>query len=61
VFHDAVCDAEAKMKTQLSRRQLLTLFGMVAIAGCNRDQIAPVPERQQPTESSVTLIVDGMI
>jgi hypothetical protein len=49
------------MKTQLSRRQLLTLFGMVAIAGCNRDQIAPVPERQQPTESSVTLIVDGMI
>jgi hypothetical protein len=49
------------MKTQLSRRELLTLFGMTAFAGCSGGSSAPVPERQQPTESSVTLIVDGMI
>jgi hypothetical protein len=49
------------MKTRVNRRQLLVFVGMVAIAGCTRTKSAPAPERQQATESTVTLTVDGMI
>ena len=59
MFLGAVCAAEANMKIYLNRRQLFTLIGMVATAGCRKT--AGVPDRQQPTESTVTLTVDGML
>jgi hypothetical protein len=49
------------MKTRLNRRQLLVLVGIVAIAGCTLGKSTPAPARQQATESTVTLTVDGMI
>jgi hypothetical protein len=49
------------MKTRLTRRQLFALIGMSAVVGCRASERASGPERQQTTEQTVTLIVDGMI
>ena len=49
------------MKTQLTRRQLFVLIGMSAAASCRARDGESRPERQQATEQTVTLIVDGMI
>jgi hypothetical protein len=49
------------VKTQLTRRQLLVWIGMSAAVGCRAREQGSGPERQQATEQTVTLIVDGMI
>ena len=49
------------MNTQLTRRQLFVWIGMSAAAGCRGHEGGSGPERQQVTEQTVTLIVDGMI
>jgi hypothetical protein len=49
------------VRAQLTRRQLFVLIGMSAAAGCRASEGGSGPERQQPTEQTVTLIVDGMI
>jgi hypothetical protein len=49
------------VNTQLTRRQLLVLIGMSAAPGCRARDGESRPERQQATEQTVTLIVDGMI
>jgi hypothetical protein len=45
--------------TQLNRRQLFVLVGLVPLAGCNRSR--PVPEHLDSSESTVTLLVEGMV
>jgi hypothetical protein len=48
------------MTTQLNRRQLLGFVGIAVTAACSR-QSDRIPELQQATGSTVTLVVDGMI
>jgi len=49
------------MQTRLTRRQLLALLGMSAAVGCHTSESTSKPDRQQTTDQTVTLIVDGMI
>jgi hypothetical protein len=48
------------MKTAMSRRQLFAAIGIAALAGCGRNE-HPQPEPPQEPDSTVTLVVDGMI
>jgi hypothetical protein len=49
------------VNTPLTRRQLFAWIGISAAAGCRARDGESRPERQQATEQTVTLIVDGMI
>ena len=51
---------EVTMKAQINRRQLFAFLGIAVTAAC-RHRSARVPGLQQPAESTVTLIVDGMV
>jgi hypothetical protein len=48
------------MRTQYNRRQLLAYLGMAVTTACGR-RSERTPDLQQPSESTVTLTVDGMI
>ena len=48
------------MKTPMTRRELLAVIGIATLVNCRRTD-RPEPERTRAPDSTVTLIVDGMI
>ena len=48
------------MKTLITRRELLAVIGAASLVGC-RGAERSQSERPQNPESTVTLVVDGMI
>ena len=50
----------AKVKTFMTRRELLAAIGAASLVGCHGAERSQ-PGRPQNGESTITLIVDGMI
>ena len=48
------------MKTQMTRRELLAAIGIAALVNCRGGERSR-PGRPQSPDSTVTLIVDGMV
>ena len=57
---DAFQNDEERMKTLMTRRDVLAVIGIATLFSCRRSE-RDQPARSQKPDSTVTLIVDGMI